>query len=112
MWLIRIAQRAADSGVLDLLEECCDGAFEWDGRWDQWGPQKDIAAWLRTLQGDSASSVASMLRQHPTCAQHFSHIADDVDVDHRIRAALTHLGDARPAPVKADAIRASPPGLR
>ncbi|GAA4010250.1 hypothetical protein GCM10022232_59010 [Streptomyces plumbiresistens] len=112
MWLIRIAQRAAASGVLDLLEECCDGAFEWDGRWDQWGPQKDIAAWLRTLQGDSASSVASMLRQHPTCAEHFTHIADDVDVDHRIRAALTHLADARPAPEKADAIRPSPPGLR
>ncbi|OKI41577.1 hypothetical protein A6A29_37145 [Streptomyces sp. TSRI0281] len=112
MWLIQIAQRAAVSGALDLLEECCSGAFEWDANWDQWGPQKDIAAWLRTLTGDSASSVASILRQHPTCAQHLSHLANDVQVDHRIRAALTQLGDASPAPSKADAVRPSPPGLR
>lgn len=91
MWLIQIAQRAAVSGALDLLEECCSGAFEWDANWDQWGPQKDIAAWLRTLTGESASSVASILRQHPTCAQHLSHLANGVQVDHRIRAGLSAL---------------------
>jgi serine/threonine protein kinase len=88
MWLIDIAQEASAAGELDLLEECCNGAFEWDAAWDQWGPQKHIAAWLRTLTSDSASSVASMLRQHPESAAHFSHLADDVRVDHRIRSAV------------------------
>lgn len=94
MWLIGIAQRAAAIGALDLLEECCNGAFEWDANWDQWGPQRDIAVWLRTLSGDSASSVASMLRQHPDCARHFSHLIDDAHLDHRIRATLTAPGNA------------------
>lgn len=94
MWLIGIAQRAAATGALDLLEECCNGAFEWDADWDQWGPQREIAAWLRTLTSDNASSVASMLRQHRNCAAHFSHLIDDVFVDHRIRAAITENGSA------------------
>lgn len=88
-WLITIAQKAAEAGELDLLEECCSGAFEWDARWDQWAAQADISRWLSTLTGDVASSVAAMLRQHPGCAEHFQHLSGDVRVDHRIRAAVS-----------------------
>jgi hypothetical protein len=69
-----------------------------------------IAAWLRTFTEDSAGSIASTLRQHPTCAQHFRHLVDDVQVDHRIRAGLTQLGDVRTATSKADAVVCPQPG--
>ncbi|MFB7998772.1 protein kinase [Streptomyces sp. NPDC056002] len=88
MWLITIARKAADASELDLLEECCNGAFEWDASWDQWTPQNHIARWLPTLTGDSASSVAAMLRRHPACAAHFRHLTANFHVDHRIRAAI------------------------
>ncbi|MFI2373433.1 hypothetical protein [Streptomyces sp. NPDC018833] len=90
MWLISIARQAAQASELDLLEECCSGAFEWDALWDQWAPQAEISPWLSTLTGDAASSVAAMLRQHPGCAAHFRHLSDDGRVDHRIRAAVSH----------------------
>ncbi|GAA2577045.1 hypothetical protein GCM10010304_17370 [Streptomyces roseoviolaceus] len=88
MWLITIAKKAALEGELDLLEASCSGAFEWDALWDQWAPQDDISSWLSTLTGDCASSVAAILRQHPECAVHFSHLADNFRVDHRIRSAV------------------------
>ena len=88
MWLITIAQKAAEASELDLLEECCNGAFEWDADWDQWTPQEHIARWLPTLKQDAASSVAAMLRRHPACATHFEHLATNLHVDHRIRAAI------------------------
>ncbi|MGV9565038.1 AbiJ-related protein [Streptomyces sp. NPDC003480] len=88
MWLITIAQKAADAGALGLLEECCNGAFEWDADWDQWKPQAHIARWLPTLTGDSASSVAAMLRRYPACAAHFRHLTTNPYVDHRIHAAI------------------------
>ncbi|GHE54175.1 hypothetical protein GCM10018785_24580 [Streptomyces longispororuber] len=108
MGLIGIAQRAAATGALALLEECCNGAFEWDADWDQWGPQREIAAWLRTLTGDNASSVASMLRQHPDCARHFTHLIDDAFVDHRIRAALRETASADRAHADDEARTVSP----
>ncbi|MCW2904176.1 MAG: hypothetical protein JWO67_6441 [Streptosporangiaceae bacterium] len=89
MWLITIAQQAAQAGELDLLEESCHGAFGWDALWDQWAPQREVTPWLGTVTGDVASSVAATLRQHPECAGHFRHLADDVRVDHRIRAAVS-----------------------
>ncbi|MGW2063490.1 serine/threonine-protein kinase [Streptomyces sp. NPDC001937] len=91
MWLITIAMEAAQVGELDLLEACCSGVFEWDSVWDQWTFQAKISPWLSKLTGDSASSVAAMLRQHPGCAVHFRHLADDIRVDHRIRTAVSHL---------------------
>ncbi|MFF3517953.1 hypothetical protein ACWEO4_36280 [Streptomyces sp. NPDC004393] len=94
MWLITIAQKAADAGALDLLEECCNGAFEWDADWDQWKPQAHIARWLPTLTGDSASSVAAMLRRYPACAAHFRHLTTNPYVDHRIHAAIDVATDS------------------
>lgn len=97
MWLITIAQHAGHESELDILEEACLGAFEWDAAWDQWSPQREIASWLISITGDVASSVAAALRQHPECAAHFHHLADDVHVDHRIRAAVTSAGAKRDA---------------
>ncbi|WP_406426628.1 protein kinase domain-containing protein [Streptomyces sp. NBC_00147] len=89
MWCFAVARHAADAGQLHLLEEACSGAFSWDALWDQWRPQDEIRPWLRTLTGDAASSVAGALRAYPDCARHFSSLADDVHVDHRIRSAVS-----------------------
>jgi hypothetical protein len=105
MWLFAVARHAAGAGELDLLEECCNGAFTWDGLWDQWRPQDEIRPWLRTLTADPAGSVAAALRDHPDCARHFASLADDVRVDHRIRAAVT----PGPAPRAAPAVTSRPP---
>lgn len=108
MWLFALARHAADAGELHLLEECCNGAFTWDGLWDQWRPQDEIRPWLRTLTADPAGSVAAALREHPDCARHFASLADDVHVDHRIRAAVTAGPAPRPAP-PAPAVTSRPP---
>ncbi|ANB03969.1 hypothetical protein SAM40697_6920 [Streptomyces ambofaciens] len=89
MWLFTVARHAADTGQLPLLEESCNGAFYWDALWDQWRPQGKIGPWLRTLTGDAAGAVAGALRDHPDCARHFSSLAKDLRVDHRIRSAVT-----------------------
>lgn len=87
-WLVTIAEEAARAGELDLLEACCSGAFEWVAVRDRSAPRCTISPWPSTLTGDAASSAAAMLRQHPECTAHFHHLAGDVRVDHRIRAAL------------------------
>ncbi|MFF6895996.1 dsDNA nuclease domain-containing protein [Streptomyces microflavus] len=89
MWLFTVARRAATTGQLLLLEESCNGAFLWDALWDQWRPQEKITLWLRTLTGDAAGSVAGALRDHPDCADHFSSLANEFRVDHRIRSAVS-----------------------
>ncbi|MDX3673338.1 serine/threonine protein kinase [Streptomyces europaeiscabiei] len=89
LWLLAVARHAADAAELHLLEECCNGAFAWDALWDQWRSQDEIRPWLRTLGGDAAASVAGALRDHPNCARHFTSLANDVRVDHRIRSAVS-----------------------
>ncbi|WP_328738210.1 dsDNA nuclease domain-containing protein [Streptomyces erythrochromogenes] len=89
LWLFTVARYAADAGRLHLLEESCNGAFSWDAAWDQWRPQDKIRPWLRTLTGDAAGSVAGALRDHPDCARHFSSLANELGVDHRIRSAVS-----------------------
>ncbi|WP_052425218.1 serine/threonine-protein kinase [Streptomyces fulvoviolaceus] len=101
-WLFAVARHAADAAELHLLEECCNGAFTWDALWDQWRPQDEIRPWLRTLRGDAAASVAGALRDHPDCARHFSSLANDVHVDHRIRSAVSGKATPRtPSPATA-----------
>ncbi|WP_329447871.1 dsDNA nuclease domain-containing protein [Streptomyces sp. NBC_01426] len=97
LWLFTVARHAAKTAHLHLLEESCNGAFTWDAMWNQWMPQDKIRPWLRTLTGDAAGSVAGALREHPDCARHFSSLADDLRVDHRIRAAVS-----LPSPGSAD----------
>ncbi|MET8420668.1 dsDNA nuclease domain-containing protein [Streptomyces sp. NPDC005098] len=89
LWLFTVARHAANAAQLDLLEECCNGAFTWDALWNQWTPQDEIRPWLRTLTGDAAGSVAGALRDHPDCARHFSSLANELRVDHRIRLAVS-----------------------
>ncbi|MFF2375005.1 dsDNA nuclease domain-containing protein [Streptomyces xiamenensis] len=89
LWLFTVARHAARTGQLHLLEESCNGAFFWDGLWDQWKPQDEIGPWLRSLTGDTAGSVAGVLRDHPDCARHFSSLANEVRVDRRIRSAVS-----------------------
>ncbi|WP_432180089.1 hypothetical protein [Streptomyces sp. NBC_00063] len=90
-WLIAIAEKAAAAGELDLLETCCGGAFDWGAASDGWSPSASMSVWITTLSGDAASSVASMLRQHPACAELLQHLAHDLRVDHRIRNAVSGL---------------------
>ncbi|MDV7220515.1 serine/threonine protein kinase [Streptomyces prunicolor] len=98
LWLFAVARHAADAAELHLLEECCNGAFSWDALWDQWRPQDEIRPWLRTLRGDAAASAAGALREHPNCARHFSSMANDVHVDHRIRSAVSDKVAPHPPP--------------
>ncbi|MEU6844827.1 protein kinase [Streptomyces sp. NPDC046716] len=88
-WLIALAQQAATAGELDLLETCCGGAFDWGSASEDWSPPPSLATWISTLSGDAASSVASMLRQHPGFATHLAPLAHDLRVDHRIRHAVS-----------------------
>ncbi|MGW2705012.1 serine/threonine-protein kinase [Streptomyces sp. NPDC001340] len=87
-WLADIAKEAAHEGELDLLEACCGGAFEWIPLLDNGRGQAEIFSWWVALSGDAASSVAAILRQHPQCVTYFRHLAHDLRVDHRIRAAV------------------------
>ncbi|MFI8440257.1 serine/threonine-protein kinase [Streptomyces rochei] len=87
-WLAGIAEEAARVRELDLLEACCGGAFEWIPLLDGQSGQAEVFSWWTTLSADAASSVAAMLRQHPECVTYFGHLAHDLRVDHRIRAAI------------------------
>ncbi|WLQ69202.1 MULTISPECIES: serine/threonine-protein kinase [Streptomyces] len=87
-WLASIAEEAARARELDLLEACCGGAFEWIPLLDDQSGQAEGFSWWTTLSGDAASSVAAMLRQHPESVMYFGHLAHDLRVDHRIRAAI------------------------
>lgn len=89
LWLFTVARHAASTAQLHLLEESCNGAFTWDALWDQWTPQDKIRPWLRTLTGDAAGSVAGALCDHPDCARHFSSLANELRVDHRIRSSVS-----------------------
>ncbi|MFJ9481466.1 dsDNA nuclease domain-containing protein [Streptomyces mirabilis] len=91
LWLFTVARHAASTAQLHLLEESCNGAFTWDALWDQRRPQNKIRPWLRSLTGDAAGSVAGALRDHPDCARHFSSLANELRVDHRIRSAVSPL---------------------
>ncbi|MFJ8250210.1 hypothetical protein [Streptomyces sp. NPDC094466] len=61
---------------------------EWDGACDQWKPQNLVREWLRTLQGQPAAVVASVLRQHPHSALHFAELTDERGVDVSLRSAI------------------------
>ncbi|MEV7624139.1 hypothetical protein [Actinoplanes sp. NPDC089786] len=88
MLLHSIERWAADDGDLDLLEEAAEALFVWDGRWDQWTPQRTIRTWMATLQGDPAAVIARQLRRNPDAARHFAELNEDRHVDERIRRAV------------------------
>ncbi|WP_327708884.1 serine/threonine protein kinase [Streptomyces sp. NBC_00464] len=88
VWLHAIANFAAAKDDWDLLEEAARTMCTWDAAWDQWSAQDRIAPWLRSLSGQAAQLIGSVLRDHPRSAQHFSGLAQDGTVDLRIRAAI------------------------
>ncbi|RYJ30999.1 serine/threonine protein kinase [Streptomyces sp. L-9-10] len=88
-WIFNIGRQAALVNELDLLEECCRGAFRWDAVWDQKDAQGRISTWLRALSGGAASSVAEVLQKYPNCAANFADLAHDNLVDRRIRWAVS-----------------------
>lgn len=68
----------------------------WDDAFDQWEPRDSIGDWLRSLDGQAATVVASVLRQHPHSACHFQELRNEQGVDVTMRdaihAAVTELG--------------------
>ncbi|MGW1446743.1 protein kinase domain-containing protein [Micromonospora sp. NPDC002411] len=87
-WLFVVSERAAELREWDLLEEAVDSLLLWDSRWDQRRPQNQIKQWLGELVGYPARVVADVLRRHPDSARHFREIADDRQVDVRIRGVV------------------------
>lgn len=69
---------------------------EWDGSWDQWCPQNKIGPWLRSLNGDAASIVASALRDHADSARHFGGLVNNRTVDTRLRQAVRDAAAEQP----------------
>jgi hypothetical protein len=91
--LFRIAEEAAATGEVALLEDAVSALFAWDGAWNQWPPQGPVASWLASLREPEALIVAQALRAEPRSAEHFSEVADDSSADPRIRQAInTGLG--------------------
>ncbi|WP_328443339.1 serine/threonine protein kinase [Streptomyces sp. NBC_00386] len=87
-WLQGVCAHAAHRSDWDLLEEAALTMCIWDGAWDQWDARDRIRPWLVSLTGDAAAVMASVLRDHPESAQHFSNLADDRTADPRIRASV------------------------
>ncbi|MFJ4918424.1 PaeR7I family type II restriction endonuclease [Streptomyces sp. NPDC088725] len=91
-WLHAVSAYAAERSEWDLLDEAVRTMCKWDGSWNQWDPQYTIRPWLRWLDGDAASIVASALRDHPDSARHFAELADEQAVDLGIRQAVRTVG--------------------
>lgn len=95
-WLLAAATAAGRKEQWALLDAATDSMCEWDGACDQWKPQNLIREWLRTLEGQAAAVVASVLRQHPHSARHFAELTDERGVEVSLRgaihAALAELG--------------------
>ncbi|WP_229075022.1 hypothetical protein [Actinoplanes sp. DH11] len=86
-WLLIVARHAETCSEWDLLEDTADSIFYLD-LWDRWAVQSDISAWMAGLSGHAASVVAEALRRNPESRPHFTQLATNHRVDHRIRRAL------------------------
>lgn len=86
-WLLIVARHAETCGEWDLLEDTADSIFYLD-LWDRWAVQSDISAWMAGLSGHAASVVAEALRRNPENRPHFTQLATNRRVDHRIRRAF------------------------
>ncbi|MGW7463745.1 protein kinase domain-containing protein [Streptomyces xantholiticus] len=87
-WLLRVARTAAREEEWDLLDAAAQGMCIWDDRFDQWNPQASIKGWLRSLSGNAADVLASVLREHPGSARHFWELAEERRVDMGLREAI------------------------
>ena len=86
-WLLDIARQAGALDEWDLLEDAADTIFYLD-LWDRWRVQAEIRAWMAELSGHAAAVVAEALRRNPEILPHFTELATNRRVDHRIRQAL------------------------
>ncbi|MYU01453.1 protein kinase [Streptomyces sp. SID8350] len=87
-WLHAVSAYAAERSEWDLLDEAVRTMCWWDESWNQWDPQDVVRPWLRLLDGDAASIMASAFRDHPGSARHFAALADEQAVDLGIRQAV------------------------
>lgn len=87
-WLLTAAALAAREEQWELLDVAADSMCEWDGSCDQWNAQNSIQGWLRSLDGQAAAVVASVLRQHPYSARHFHELVDERAVEVSLRGAI------------------------
>ncbi|WP_327238849.1 MULTISPECIES: protein kinase domain-containing protein [unclassified Streptomyces] len=87
-WLLDVARLAARKERWEVLDAAVQGMCDWDGRWDQWDPQRDVRAWMRTLTGHAATVVATALRAQPAGARHLHELTDDRRTDIAIRSAI------------------------
>lgn len=87
-WLLEVARLAARKKHWELLDAAVQGMCDWDGYWDQWNPQNDIKAWMRTLTGHAATVVATALRAQPAGARHLHELSNDRRADIAIRSAI------------------------
>ncbi|MFE9859212.1 hypothetical protein [Streptomyces sp. NPDC005780] len=111
IWLQGICAHAAHQSDWDLLEEAAHTMCTWDGTLDQRNAQDRIRPWLVSLTGDAAAVMASVLRDHPEAAQHFSSVADDRTAARafvRPSARAPHCKAARTRPGRTPAGRPGP----
>lgn len=87
-WLLAAAAAASREEQWMLLDSAVDSMCVWDGSCDQWKPQNSIREWLRTLAGQAATVVASVLRQHPYSARHFHELIEERGVEVSLRGAI------------------------
>ncbi|MFE4089028.1 serine/threonine-protein kinase [Streptomyces sp. YIM B13502] len=87
-WLLRASRIAAREEQWDLLEAAARSMCTWDERYDRWTPQSAIKRWLRSLSGHGAQTVASVLREFPGSARHFSELENERRVDMEIRSVV------------------------
>jgi serine/threonine protein kinase len=87
-FLLEICETAGRERNWALLEDAADAMFAWDAMWDQWNARDAILVWLRDLDGEVARVVAGALRRNRDGRLHFEHLADDRQINGRLRAAL------------------------
>ena len=79
--ILEVCRAATIENNLDLMESALVTLFVWDEHWDQWDPQKDVKDWIRTLRGEAAGTVASVLRDYSDTIRHLSELANETRVD-------------------------------
>jgi hypothetical protein len=92
-WLQRVAEAAANSGELDLLEDASEALFRLEPPTDRWSQLARSRAWLESLQGLAAERVAQVLRDRLEAAQYYGALKDARDP--KIRAVLREAREAK-----------------
>jgi hypothetical protein len=94
-FMFLVARASATQGDLELLDEAARALFAWDDNWNQYAPQDQVKRWLPRLPEEPSRIVAAALRPYPNAARHLDELADNSEVNARvrqvIRAATTRL---------------------